>query len=156
MNERKFQRAFTLMELMIVIVIIGILSAVGMVMFGGQAAKAKTAATKSIQKQLVTYITIEMMNCSMGETTTMGGSLTCSGRTPASVVAATVTSQAGEHKNPFATDKAAVTSGGSNTADADAGYIRLSVSGQNIIAKSCNTTPCSAAANKEEKSIAFQ
>ena len=61
-----------------------------------------------------------------------------------------------EHKNPFDTDKAAVTSGGSNTADADAGYIRLSVSGQNIIAKSCHTTPCSTAANKDEKSIAFQ
>ena len=156
MNKKKFQRAFTLMELMIVIVIIGILSAVGMVMFGGQAAKAKTAATKSIQKQLVTYITIEMMNCSMGETTTMGGSLTCSGRTPASVVAAAVTSQASEHKNPFVQENAAVTSGGNNTADGDAGYIRLSVSGQNIIAKSCHTTPCSTAANKNEKSIAFQ
>ena len=43
MNKRKFKRAFTLMELMIVIVIIGILSAVGMVMFGGQAEKAKIA-----------------------------------------------------------------------------------------------------------------
>ena len=39
-------RAFTLMELMIVIVIIGILSAVGMVMFGGQAEKAKIAVAK--------------------------------------------------------------------------------------------------------------
>ena len=40
------QRAFTLMELMIVIVIIGILSAVGMVMFGGQTTKAKINTTK--------------------------------------------------------------------------------------------------------------
>ena len=156
MNKRKFQRAFTLMELMIVIVIIGILSAVGMVMFGGQAAKAKTAATKSIQKQLVTYITIEMMNCSMGETTTMGGSLTCSGRTPAKVVSATVTSQAGEHDNPYQIKVAAVTSGGNNTATGDAGFIRLSVSGQNIIAKSCHTDPCSAADERDEKTIAFQ
>ena len=152
----KNKKGFSLMELMIVIVIIGILATVGMVMFGGQAEKAKVASTKSIHKQVATYITVEMMNCSMGDTKTMGGSLTCSGRTPASVVSATVTSQANEHKNPFDTDKAAVTSGGSNTADADAGYIRLSVSGQNIIAKSCNTTPCSDAANKEEKSIAFQ
>jgi len=35
------------MELMIVIVIIGILSAVGMVMFGGQAEKAKKIVTES-------------------------------------------------------------------------------------------------------------
>ena len=44
---KKKYKAFTLMELMIVIVIIGILAAVGMVMFGGQAEKAKIAATKS-------------------------------------------------------------------------------------------------------------
>ena len=156
MNKMKFKKAFTLMELMIVIVIIGILSAVGMVMFGGQADKAKTASTKSIQKQVVTYITIEMMNCSMGETTTMGGSLTCSGRTAASVVAAAVTSQANEHENPFEQQNASVTSGGNNTADTDAGYVRLSVSGQNIIAKSCHTQPCSAAGERDEKTIAFQ
>ena len=144
------------MELMIVIVIIGILSAVGMVMFGGQAEKAKIAATKSIHKQVVTYITIEMMNCSMGDTTTMGGSLTCSGRTPASVVAAAVTAQAGEHKNPYQVALAAVTSGGANTATTDAGFIRLGVSGQNIIAKSCHTEPCSAADERDEKTIAFQ
>ena len=40
------KQAFTLMELMIVIVIIGILSAVGMVMFGGQTRKAKINTTK--------------------------------------------------------------------------------------------------------------
>ena len=150
------QKAFTLMELMIVIVIIGILSAVGMVMFGGQAEKAKAASTKSIQKQIVTYITVEMMNCNMGETKTMSDNLTCSGRTAASVVAAAVNAQKDEHDNPFATDNSAVTSGGNNTADTDAGYIRLSVSGTNIVAKSCNTLPCSTASNREEKSIAFQ
>ena len=149
-------RAFTLMELMIVIVIIGILSAVGMVMFGGQAEKAKINSTKAIHKQVVTYITVEMMNCSMGDTTTMGGSLTCSGRTPTSVVAAAVTAQAGEHENPYQVGTAAVTSGGANTASSDAGFIRLSVSGQNIIAKSCHTQPCSAAGERDEKTIAFQ
>ena len=156
MDKIKFKRAFTLMELMIVIVIIGILATVGMVMFGGQAEKAKIASTKSIHKQVVTFITIEMMNCSMGDAKTMGGSLTCSGRTPASVVAATVTAQAGEHENPYQVGNAAVTSGGANTATGDAGFIRLSVSGQNIIAKSCHTQPCSAAGERDEKTIAFQ
>ena len=156
MDKIKFKRAFTLMELMIVIVIIGILATVGMVMFGGQAEKAKIASTKSIHKQVVTYITVEMMNCSMGDTTTMGGNLTCSGRTPTSVVAAAVKAQAGEHNNPYQTTVAAVTSGGANTATGDAGFIRLSVSGQNIIAKSCHTQPCSAADERDEKTIAFQ
>ena len=156
MDKIKFKRAFTLMELMIVIVIIGILATVGMVMFGGQAEKAKIASTKSIHKQVATYITVEMMNCSMGDTTTMGGSLTCNGRTPASVVAATVTAQAGEHENPYQVGTAAVTSGGANTATGDAGFIRLSVSGQNIEVKSCHTQPCSAADERDEKTIAFQ
>ena len=49
------QRAFTLMELMIVIVIIGILSAIGMVMFGGQAEKAKIAAVKTNFKMVKNY-----------------------------------------------------------------------------------------------------
>ena len=149
-------RAFTLMELMIVIVIIGILSAVGMVMFGGQAEKAKIASTKSIHKQVATYITVEMMNCSMGDAKTMGGSLTCSGSTPASVVAAAVTAQAGEHENPYQVDVAPVSQGGLTIASSDAGFIRLSVSGQNIIVKSCHTQPCSAADERDEKTIAFQ
>ena len=156
MNKRKFKRAFTLMELMIVIVIIGILSTVGMVVFTNQAKKAKIASTKAIHKQVVTYMTVEMMNCSMGDTTTMGGSLTCSGRTPTSAVAAAVTAQAGEHNNPYQITVAAVTSGGANTATGDAGFIRLSVSGQNIEVKSCHTQPCSAADERDEKTIAFQ
>ena len=44
------------MELMIVIVIIGILATVGMVMFGGQAEKAKIATTKANHKLVKKYI----------------------------------------------------------------------------------------------------
>ena len=60
------QRAFTLMELMIVIVIIGILSAVGMVMFGGQAEKAKIAASKANHKQVVKFIYVSVTSCQLG------------------------------------------------------------------------------------------
>ena len=56
------------MELMIVIVIIGILSAVGMVMFGGQAEKAKIAVAKSNHKTLVKFIKIGATKCELGET----------------------------------------------------------------------------------------
>ena len=59
MNKRKFKRAFTLMELMIVIVIIGILSAVGMVMFGGQSEKAKIAASKANLKTISKWLAAE-------------------------------------------------------------------------------------------------
>ena len=146
------------MELMIVIVIIGILSAVGMVMFGGQAEKAKINSTKAIHKQVVTYITVEMMNCSMGDEKIMGGSLPCSERTPMNVVSATVNSLV-DHKNPYQVDKTAlsqVSQAGLTLSSNDAGFIRLSVSGQNIIVESCHTQPCSAADERVEKTIAFQ
>jgi len=57
------QKAFTLMELMIVIVIIGILSTVGMVMFGGQAEKAKIAATKMNCKKINKILITEIFAC---------------------------------------------------------------------------------------------
>jgi|ETNmetMinimDraft_16_1059900.scaffolds.fasta_scaffold191100_1 prepilin-type N-terminal cleavage/methylation domain-containing protein len=155
-KSNKFLKAFTLMELMVVVVIIGILAAVGSAMFRGPTDKAMMNSTKAIDKQMTTYITVEMMNCSMGETTTMNGNLTCSGRSAASVVAAAVTSQANEQKNPFENDKAAVTSGGNNTAESDAGYIRLSVSGTDIVVKSCHTKPCDTVAMRQEKKIPFQ
>ena len=61
------QRAFTLMELMIVIVIIGILSAVGMVMFGGQSEKAKRVATISNHNNLAKLMQFNIMKGLMGE-----------------------------------------------------------------------------------------
>ena len=145
------QRAFTLMELMIVIVIIGILSAVGMVMFGGQAEKAKIAAAKSNHKSVVKFITYELMQCNMGETTVMSGNLTCSGRTRQSVMDATVKALS-DFKNPYgemdqnlpaATRMNAVTDGGSYSSDNGVGYVRL----QNQSAKvlrigTCYAIPC--------------
>ena len=50
------------MELMIVIVIIGILSAVGMVMFGGQSEKAKIAASKANLKTISKWLAVESTN----------------------------------------------------------------------------------------------
>jgi len=135
---------------MIVIVIIGILSAVGMVMFGGQAEKAKIAAAKSNHKSVVKFITYELMQCNMGETTVMSGNLTCSGRTRQSVMDATVKALS-DFKNPYGEpnqgvhdkDDKAVTDGGSYSSDHGVGYVRL----QNQSAKvlrigTCYAIPC--------------
>ena len=51
------------MELMIVIVIIGILAAVGMVTFGGQAEKAKIAATEANHKAVVKKVALIIQDC---------------------------------------------------------------------------------------------
>ena len=79
------QRAFTLMELMIVIVIIGILSAVGMVMFGGQSEKAKIAVAKTNHKAMIKILTFEMMKCATGDEKIFDGKLYCSSLTGATL-----------------------------------------------------------------------
>ena len=155
-EKLKNKKGFSLMELMIVIVIIGILAAGALVIFGDKSEEAKQASTKKMFGEMATDLGVEMMSCSTGDTTTMNGNLTCAGRTATSVITAMVTSMDGDQMNPYELDKSAVTNGGANTADTDAGYIRLSVSGTNIVIKGCHTKACSVAANRKEKSIAFQ
>ena len=116
--------------------------------------KAKSAATKDSYGEMATYIAVEMMSCSIGDTTTMGGNLTCSGRTADSVIAAAVIATK-EDLNPYDMKNSAVTSGGTNTSDSDVGYIRLSVSGNDIIIKTCHTKPCTTM-NQNSNTIAFQ
>ena len=66
MNKRKFKRAFSLMELMIVIVIIGILSAVGMVMFNDLTEKAERNSANRICKLIIRDIKILWTGCQAG------------------------------------------------------------------------------------------
>jgi type IV pilus assembly protein PilA len=71
------QRAFTLMELMIVIVIIGILATVGMVMFGGQSEKAKKTVAAKNYRQIINFIQTESALCEFYESNKIFGNNSC-------------------------------------------------------------------------------
>ena len=128
------KQAFTLMELMIVIVIIGILATVGMVMFGGQAEKAKIASTKANHKSLCKYVAVEAQMCQMGQDKIFEGEISCSaistkynsgGNPMGDITQALVRAMAGNFKNPYGAVSAlgedAVTSSGWGKAR-DLGY----------------------------------
>ncbi len=132
----KNNKGFTLIELLVVVAIIGILAAVGTVAYQGYTAGAQKNAAKSNQASVVKYIAAEDQKCNIGESSAMGGNLTCEGRTASDVITAAVTALA-DFKNPFSSSNAAVTNGGTvNTTD-DKGYTRLSSSGSTITIETC-------------------
>ena len=144
------QKGFSLMELMIVIVIIGILAAGSLVIFGDKGEKAKIAVTKANHKSVVKFITYELMQCNMGETTVMSGNLTCSGRTVQKAITASVNALS-DFKNPYGEpnkgvhdkDDKAVTDGGSYSSDHGVGYVRLQTfSAKAIRIGTCYAIPC--------------
>ena len=147
------QKAFTLMELMIVIVIIGILATVGMVMFGGQAEKAKIAATKANHKLVKKYIAVELMKCNLGEATIFNngeyGPLACTGKYGASgpKAAIYVRDRIGDNgkifndKNPYDAANFAVKRGGSYTV----GQITIGANPTTLTLYTCTKTGCAAA-----------
>ena len=57
---------FSLMELMIVIVIIGILAAGSLVIFGDKSEEAKIAISKTNYKSLIKYVRMELFQCNSG------------------------------------------------------------------------------------------
>ena len=60
-------KAFTLIELLVVVAIIGILAAVGVTTFGGFQEKAKISATKANHKNIVKFVSTQLMKCSLGD-----------------------------------------------------------------------------------------
>mgnify|MGYP003328338744 CR=1 FL=1 len=102
---------FSLVELIIVMVLIGILAAVGVVAYNGYTNSAKINASKSNQAAVVKYIAAEIQKCNMGtETSAMGGNLTCLGRTASSIQTAAIAGLA-DFKNAHASACKGVTDG---------------------------------------------
>lgn len=139
--EKKAIKAFTLIELLVVVAIIGILAAAGVYTYNGFQNKAKTAATKSIHKNIQKKLSAELVKCSLGDTTIFNG-LSCTGMSGSTVV--TNIGSAGAvftDKNPWAGAEWGVKSGSAFVL----GQVSLSASGQVITFKTCIKTGCATA-----------
>ena len=154
--KKKNQKGFTLIELLVVVAIIGILAAVGVVAYSGYTAGAKKQAAKSNHSAVAKYIAAEMQKCNLGETTAMGGNLTCSGKTAVKVNAAAAKALA-DFKNPYDTTKKAVRVYSSAAQDADVGYSSIkNDTATSITVQTCWVTKCSNADNRSTTELTVE
>ena len=139
------RKAFTLIELLVVVAIIGILAAVGVVAYNGYTASAKKSASIANHKNVVKYITSEVMKCSTGASKAMDNELDCSNQglnNWKDFVAKAVERSLADFKNPYDVSEPAVTHGGSITSDVHVGYNRMLSPGLKIQVMTCVKTPC--------------
>jgi len=153
--KKQKNKGFTLIELLVVVAIIGILAAVGVVAYSGYTAGAKKQAAKSNQAAVTKYVAAELQKCNLGETSAMSNNLTCSGKTGAKAVTASVKALE-DFKNPYSTSSAAVTNGGASTADTDVGFVRMNASGNTITITTCFATGCSTTTNVATNTVTVE
>ena len=99
------QKAFTLVELLVVVTLIGILASVSLAVFSNYTDNAKATAAKSNHNSVKKWIQNELQKCNVGERTSMNGDLVCANRaTEATVVTAVIKSLATDSddmSNPY-------------------------------------------------------
>ena len=168
-TANKNNKAFTLMELMIVIVIIGILAAVGLTVFGGQAEKAKIATTKTNHNNVVKKVTLTIFDCDMHGSVNMmskpnnttSNNITCYGNKFtffADYLINDMDNQ-GRWKNPYKSTGNRVQQPGwctnAKSGDSNVGFVWINARNNmdHVTVCTCFKTPCSDGLNRLEKNI---
>ena len=146
---------FSLMELMIVIVIIGILAAGSLIVFGDKGEKAKIAVSKTNYKSLIKYVRMELFQCNSGMIDyaflppgVSKGSYKCpitASQTAASLINNSCrTGVMSEFKNPYDPKQRACRLNISYKNDSDVGYFNWSEkNGYQHRYSACWEKPCS-------------
>tara|TARA_B100000131_G_scaffold275427_1_gene278059 strand:- start:824 stop:1288 length:465 start_codon:yes stop_codon:yes gene_type:complete len=153
--RNKKNKGFTLIELLVVVAIIGILAAVGVVAYSGYTAGAKKQAANSNQAAVTKYIAAEVQKCNIGESSAMGGELSCSGKTGKTVTEAAVKALA-DFKDPYNTSEKAVKEGSDHTKDGNAGTTFISYAGNTITIGTCIEEKCSTAASQKTNTVVVE
>ena len=115
--------------------------------------EARVMATKTIHAQTVKYISAELQKCSLGETSIMDATRSCTGITGSNTATAAVAAL--KDKNPYVGASDAHRTSGNNTADTDVGYITITAVDKTITIKSCHQTACSVAANQNLSTVSL-
>ena len=152
---KKNNKGFTLIELLVVVAIIGILAAVGVVAYSGYTSGAKKQAANSNQAAVTKYVAAELQKCNLGETSAMGGNLTCAGKTSASIVTASAKALS-DFKNPYVTADLAVRE---STDTSKGGYVNLNAKSTSIVTvATCFTedSDCGTSSNVVTKDITIE
>ena len=113
--------------------------------YNGFTQSARENSTKTIHKRAVEYISSEIKKCNFGKSTFMNKSQNCPATAAKAVSGAVATIN---DKNPFNTSKKAVRKYNSNTKNEDVGYVSLSISGSNIIFRTCISKSCKKKQNR--------
>jgi len=102
------KKAFTLIELLIVVAIIGILAGVGVPMYNGYMATAKVKSTQTNHGNTTSFIAATLTKCATGvDEVTMGSTKVKCSSSPAVIAKAFATYLNSINKNPYNTSKPA-------------------------------------------------
>jgi len=108
------KKAFTLIELLIVVAIIGILAGVGIPMYNGYMVTAKVQSSKTNHANVKSFVSATITKCATGATTARVGSTDVACNSNATAWAGTFRSYFnGINKNPYGGTGAATTSSSS-------------------------------------------